>query len=287
MNQRAWVRNAAAVFLSSSVALVGVSAFAAEPASNIYQGYTIPSEQRGLNFNAPGVVSKVNVKEGDLVKKGQLLVEQDKTVEDAELEILRIDAESDLQIDAAKKELAEKKAEHEQNQLQLSKKVIGAFEVLRSKLEVDVSEARLFLAVQTKSQDSLKAEKVRKQIIQKQLFATTDGIVQAINIHEGELSSNDPKTPVISVVTNDPIYVEVDLPISEARHLKLHQKVPVQYEDDSNWQTAEIILVSPVANAMAHSQKVRLQLANPENLSAGLGVSVKLVEKVAAAASAR
>ena len=283
MNQLACFRNAvAALFLGSSI-MLGSSALAAETGPNIFPGYTTPSQNRGLNFNSPGVVSKVYVKEGDVVKNGQLLAEQDARVEEAELKVLEVDANSDLQVDAAKKEKIYKQLEVDQKQKELDQKVTSRFEFMEKKLDFDVAAARYDLALQTKLQDGLKAEKTRQMIAQKKLYSTTDGIVQQINVHEGELSSNDPKTPVVSVVTIDKLFVEVDLPIPDAKPLKVHQKILVQYEDDSKWRTAGIVLIYPVANAMAHTQKVRLELDNTENLSAGLGVQVKLGEKVAAA----
>src|SRR4051794_27780161 len=66
---------------SSSVALV-------EP------GITKPYEERKLQFNQPGVVMEVKVKPGDPIKVGQVLAQQDISVELAEREALEIEAKS-------------------------------------------------------------------------------------------------------------------------------------------------------------------------------------------------
>src|SRR5688572_20428372 len=44
-----------------------------------------PSDERELGFSQLGLISEVNVKDGDVIKKGQLLAKQDTTVEEAAL----------------------------------------------------------------------------------------------------------------------------------------------------------------------------------------------------------
>src|SRR5689334_5963631 len=79
--------------VAMTVVTFGAVSYAAPEASagdrpETYVGFTKPSEQRGLGFNGPGVVSKVYVKEGDSVKKGQLLAEQDSRAERADLSVM-------------------------------------------------------------------------------------------------------------------------------------------------------------------------------------------------------
>ena len=95
--------------------------------SGAYSGITNPSEQRGLNFNVPGVVSKIYVKEGDEVKKGMVVAQQDDTVEQAELVAKEAEAKSsELQIKAAQADLAQKKVEAVRSQTMFDKEGGGA-----------------------------------------------------------------------------------------------------------------------------------------------------------------
>jgi RND family efflux transporter MFP subunit len=287
MIKHAWVRHtAAAVILASTAVLAAPSARAADSIIT-YPGYTQPSEQRKLNFNGPGVVVKVHVKEGDFVKKGTLLAEQDDRVEQEHLKGAMIEANSKLQIDAAEATLAEKKVEYDKKKQMLDKKVIGALDVLEAELDVKISEARLKLASEDRQQKQAEVDETKAKIAQKKLYATTDGIVQQIGVHEGELASNDPKMSAVSMVTNEPLYVEVNLPITVTKDMQKGQKLQVRYEDEEKWQTAEVIYFNPVANPMARLQMVRLALENPNHYRAGLTVLVKLPEKLAAAQEAR
>jgi len=255
-----------------------------------YTGITKPSEQRGLNFNGPGVVAQVLVKEGDLVKKGQLLAKQDDRADQADLKTLEAKlASSDVEINADQAQADEKKVEWDQKVKGFKKNVFSDLDVRQAELEYTIAIARKDMATKDKEekQTEVDAQNVKLQL--RELRATTDGIVQQINIHEGELASNDPKAPVMSIVTNQPLYVEVYMPATVAKSFKPGQKLQVRYTDEhtDKWTNAEIVLLNPVANATTatSSQSVRLQLENTEGMRAGMHVLVKLPEVASAEAS--
>src|SRR2546421_4590806 len=281
-------KNATAYVALAVLALGTLGSAAPEPSTagrpaTTYTGFTKPSEQRGLAFNGPGLVLKVNVKEGDFVKKGQLLAEQDARAERADLAVLDAKAaEADVEIRAAESTLAEKTVEWQKKQILKKQNVATDLEVLQAKLEVDIETYKLDYSKQEKAEKFLEVDAQKAKLGLKELRATTDGIVQQINVHEGELSANDPKNPVMTVVTNEPLFVEVDLPAPVAKHLQLHEKLQVRYADEgeNDWQPAEIIFFNPVANytIAESSQHVRLQLENPNHLRSGMNMKIKLNE---------
>lgn len=236
----------------------------------------------------PGVVGKVLVKEGDVVKKGDLVAQQDDSVEQAELVVKEAEAKSSaLQIDAAKADLDQKKVELTRSENMYKKKVIGESELEKARLDVVIGEIRVRLAEQETQQKQLEAEAQKVKLAQKKLYTTIDGIVQRINVHEGELATNDPKTPCMQVVLNEPLYVEVDVQVAMVKGLQLKQKVEVRYTDENEWHAGELIYFNPVANAAAGTQRIRLQLDNPNHVRSGLQVEVRLGDKVALAQPAR
>src|SRR4051812_24629576 len=80
-------------------------------AANEERGFTVPSDEVELGFNIPGLVKDVMVKDGDAVKKGQLLAKQDTEVEEAELAKQDYQLKSNVQLRAAtaQRQLAEVK----------------------------------------------------------------------------------------------------------------------------------------------------------------------------------
>src|SRR5580704_8755382 len=91
-----WIQRGAPVIA------LGLAASASAADKMIYLGISKPSEQRDLVFNSPGIVAEEAVKEGDTVQKGQVLAVQDSTVEEAEKAKLELEANSALQVEAAK-----------------------------------------------------------------------------------------------------------------------------------------------------------------------------------------
>ena len=267
-------RQWAAVLVLTS-AFGAVCASGADSGSYKNPGITNPSEQRGLNFNVPGVVSKVFVTEGDIIKKGTLIAQQDDSVDLAEMKVKEADVTSSaLQIEAANTDLAQKKVEFARQTDMFAKGVAGKADVEKAKLDVDIGIIRVKLAQQETAQKQQEVEAERAKIAQKKLLSTIDGIVQKINVHEGELATNDPKTPCIQVVQNEPLYVEVDVPVNVAKELEIGQPMDVRYFSDTKWQATKIIYFNPVSNAAAGMQRVRLQMENPNHLRAGLQVEV-------------
>ncbi|HEX4793063.1 MAG TPA: efflux RND transporter periplasmic adaptor subunit [Humisphaera sp.] len=293
MSHIASLRLLAAVAFGGLVALGSqpAPAQAVDPSAGIYRGFTKPSEQRGLNFNVPGVVMKVHVKEGDFVKKGTLLAEQDDRVEVEHAKGIKIEANSKLQIVAAQAELDEKEFELGikkaafDKQTKIGKSMyFGATEteVRQAELDKAISEARQKLAVEQNEKSNFELAEENAKIEQKKLFATTDGIIQAINVHEGELTSNDPRTPAIEMVNNEPLFIEIDLPIKIADALKLNQKLQVRYDDTSaKPMTAEIVFFKPTADPATQQQHIRLQLENPDHMRSGHVVLVRVSDNMA------
>src|SRR4051812_44420279 len=80
---------------------------AAGGTSDILQNgvFTEPSKRVQLQFREMGLVRKVHVKEGDVVKADQLLMELDDDIDQAEFERLNNEAQSNARIDFYRSDL--------------------------------------------------------------------------------------------------------------------------------------------------------------------------------------
>ncbi len=248
-----------------------------------YEGITKPSEQRDLVFSSPGIVAEESVKEGDVVKKDQVLAVQDSTVEEAEKTKLELEANSALQEEAAKADYDTKVVDLKRKQKMFDEKVLGESELEEAKLATVIGEIRIRLAAQEQSKAKAElAEEVAK-IKLKSLISPIDGIVKKINTHVGEAPSNDANKPSMTVVKNDPMWVEVNLPKQVVINLHTQQSMQVRYADSDNWAPAEVIFIDPVADARSGTQFVRLQMPNPSGRQPGEQIQVKAPENVAEA----
>jgi multidrug efflux pump subunit AcrA (membrane-fusion protein) len=106
------------------------------------------------------------------------------------------------------------------------------------------------------------------------LRSPIDGVVETIDISVGEVT--DPQKPVLTVVKNDPLWVEFFLPTTQSRRLKVGTELQLRYPGDNQWMAAKVIYKAPVADAQSDTQKIRLEMPNQAGHDTGLQVVVKL-----------
>ena len=203
-----------------------------------------PIEKREQNFDVPGVIDKVLVKEGDTVKAGQLIAQQDTAADEAHLKSAELVANSDLEIDAEDAQLRKDKVDLSRKEELIKTQSINPSELEEAQLAVTIDDLKLKHAKEDKEKASYDVAESKAKIKLKQMYARVDGVVSQIATHEGELA--DTQHPAITIVKNDVLYVEVDLPADVVRRLKAAgMKTPLQvrYVDEGEkgvWRDATI-----------------------------------------------
>lgn len=257
------------------------------PLEDEERGITEPSEMSELAFALPGVVIDVPVKLGDVVKKGQLLAQQDESVEKAEL-IVRMQEKQEalLQITAAEKEYATKTVAFNRQDDLVKKNLTSKTEWETAKLDMEIAKVRGDLAKETVKKTDAQIEEQQIKISLKKLVAPYDGIVKKIDADRGE--TGDPQKPAMIIVSNNPLWVKIDLASEKAKHLKLGQELQVRYGDEAQARKAKVIFLDPVVDAASDTRIVRLEMENADNRESGLQVLVKLpqVERTSTAVAA-
>ena len=278
-------------FLRSLAMVAGVCAlpfvFAAAESASLEgeEAITKPSEQRELSFSTPGLIVKVDVKEGDVVKKDQVLILQDDRIGQEALKELEIKANSRLQIDFAEKDVEHKKVNLARKERGLLNDSVSRSEYEEVKLEVALAETRLKLAAQEQSLSKIALEKQKAENDQKRMVSPIPGAIRKLEAGEGEQA--DPSKPALIVVQNDPLWVELNLETTKAKNLKLGQEVKVRYVEEAEWRAAKIIFFDPVVDAASDTQLIRLELKNPENRASGMQAVVKMPDAKPVEAAAR
>ena len=271
---------------AAGLALLGAASAWSRADETLYPGFTKPSESRDVTFNGPGVVSEEPVKEGDVVTEGQRLAVQDSVLEEAAVKVAEVEANSDLQIVAAKADHDAKVVELTRKQEMRKDNVVGESELEEAKVNEVIAAIRIQLAQQEKEKAMAEVGEEQAKIKLKQLSSPVAGIVAKINTHVGEAASSDVSKPIMTIIKNDPLYVEVELPTAVVKNVHNRQMMDVRYVGEDKWVEAEVIFVAPEADARSDRQKVRLQLANSSGRQSGLQVQVKAPEAVATASQA-
>lgn len=267
------------------VALCLAAASVSFGADLVEKGVTQPSARKELAFAFQGIIGKVSVKDGDTVKAGQELMRQDDRLEMPRLEGLKLDADRSLLTKAKQATLDNKRVELKRKEESWKKGSTTESEYQLAQLDVVLAEAEVELARHDGLVKQAEVNTQSARVEKLTLAAPVDGVIEKVIQTEGESASYEKAS--IVMVTNDPMWIEVKtLPASVVQKLKKGDTLAVRYPGEEDWKPAAINYIAPVADARAGTQGIRLEMANPEKRSTGLGIDVKIPSQQVAAVGA-
>jgi membrane fusion protein (multidrug efflux system) len=207
------------------------------------QGVTVAAEM-------PGKVTQIAFEPGSMVKKGELLLKQDTSSEQA-------------QLPGAEASVTLAKANLERARELLAQKII-------SQAEFDSAEASFKVAVAA-------AESIRATIGKKTLRAPFAGRLGIRLVNLGQILQEG--DPVVSLQTLDPIYVDFLLPQQQLAEIRTG--LPVRVTTDAlPGQRVEgfITTINPEVDAATRNIRLQAKVSNPEGqLRPGMYVTVAVV----------
>ncbi len=231
------LRTAAPWLVGAAVLLHSVRSLAAD--GSWVNGVTEPIKDVTLAFPIVGVVGARPLEEGSTVRKGQVVIELDKQLEELDLERKRLSRE------LAASELERLKSLAQRNAISVSKEEI---EKKRSEFEITKVDHELAAAV----------------LKRRQLISPIDGQVAQFYKDVGEKCED--QQPVVRIVDTRRCHLVANLEPSLAQSLRLNQKVRVEVLIGDSPVTVEgtLIYLSPVADAASGLLRIKAVFENPE-----------------------
>jgi RND family efflux transporter MFP subunit len=244
-----------------------------------FEAVTKPSSDIELSFVRGGRVAQVLVKEGDVIKAGQLLASQDDKVEQIQLLQLKAKATNQTRIRAAEAQMLQKEEDLKKIEGARKKGAATDWEVEHARLDVRIARLSLQLARFEHEQDHDKYEQAKADVDRMHLVSPIDGRVEEVDIEPGE--SAQPMKATMRVVKTDPLWIDVIAPLDLARQLKNGQSAEVIFPGSEPQGLGErmkgrISFVSAVSRAASDTLRIRVEVPNPEGRPAGERVSVGL-----------
>ncbi len=226
-----------------------------------------------LAMTVAGRIEGVAVREGDRVRRGQLLLHLDRTLEELEVRRRRVLLEDDSRI----QELKEKE-----------KTLLSQVESLRPLLESGAVSRKQFedeelaLGAVAAERSTLLANKKREQVEldlaienyeRRHLRAPINGVVSKILLRLGE--SVGPNEPVVHVVDVSKVRFMGTLPSHSGARLKVGQSVTLKLGTEMLTRQGRVVFVSPVTDAASGLIEVIAEFDN-EDGSVRPGISGRL-----------
>ena len=224
---------------------------------------------------APGVIDKVLVDRGDIVAKGQAIVQFQVHVERAALAVARERAahKGEATVATSSQELARRELERANELYQqnfVSKNYLD-----KQRAEAGVAGGRSDQAAERRSLATREVDLAAAQLEQRTIRAPISGVVVERFASPGELVD---QKPMLRIAAIDPLRVDVLVPAAAFGQIQLGMTGSVVPELlNRKAQTATVKTVDRVIDAASNTFRVRLELPNPGNaLPAGLRCKVEL-----------
>jgi RND family efflux transporter MFP subunit len=239
--------------------------------SSAINAITNPSKDVTLSFVQAGSIASINYREGDLVKVGDVLVQQDDTVEQIRLAQLEAESKDTSKVKAA--ELTLKQRNVDLKRVKAAGAAVTETEVDYAELNLQIAELQLRVAEIQHEQANKKYEEAKSQIERMRLKSPIEGRIEKIEIESGE--SVRALDNVVRVVRTDPLWIDADVDLAETSKLEYGDRAIVQFPAP-NETTVEgtIIFIASVADAASDTLRVRIQTPNKSNRPAGERVGV-------------
>ena len=202
------------------------------PGSAFFSGQTEAHRKSTLTPKVSSTVTRVHVRDGDVVKSGQALV----TLDTRDFQLRMQQAEAALQ--AAKVQLDSAKLDWDRTKALLADKAVP-------QSQFDMVDARYKGAQAGVLQAETAVAMGRKALSDATVRAPFNGIIVKRMVNEGEYASVMPATPLVSIEEVDPIDLRIQIPSSELVKITAGDMVRARFP--ATGQTVEARLARVVA----------------------------------------
>ena len=239
-----------------------------------------PSRDAVMGFTLSTSVREVLVSGGQQVKAGDLLIRGDDIEDKAEAEFQRTRADTELPVERAKLQRDAAQIEYDIQVETMAQGAGSPAELRRTESALDLAKIDLELAMLNQVMSSLQADRAEARVTKLNLRAPFDGVVDLIEVDVGQ-SVRDGE-PVVRVLSVDPLWIDVPTPTSLTMQLGLKPGSPawvlLQEDVAERVYVAEVLEVSPTADATSGDRRVRVQMDNKIGLVPGVNCWVRFTE---------
>lgn len=208
-----------------------------------------PSKEIAIASQVQGVVKRVNAERGEKVKKGQVLLTLETSLEM-------------VMIDLAREKVEFAKRKSQRNEELIEKNILTAFEVDEILTEQKISELEL--------------RRAEVSLQQKIVYSPVNAVVVERLVSKGEYAGVE---PLIQLAVLNPLHAQVVMKADNYGQVKKGMKVEVVPEDKDTVYLGKVKIVDQIIDAASGTFGVIIEIPNPKfELVAGLKCRVHYLE---------
>ena len=264
--------------LALVAALVTNSAAAQPIAQRRFDCVVEPQQVVKLASQATGLITRLDVDRGDVIRKGQVLGTLSDEVERANLALARARATNNHDIAGGQARLAYLQRKSGRASQLVTGNLVSRNTSEEAEAEMKVAENQLRLAVLNHQVAQLEVAQAEALLRQRALVSPIDGVVMERLLRPGEFRND--QSPVFSLAQIDPLRVEVFVPASFHGQVRAGMAGEVTPEAGlAGPLRAVVTVVDPVMDSASGTFGVRLSLPNAAlALPAGIRCSVRFAD---------
>ena len=234
-----------------------------------------PYDEISIGIPVEGLIQTVPVDRGDWVKKGQVIVTLESSMEEATVAFAKAKAEAEAALKNSQVKIGFTSRKHERALELLKSNSIAQHEMDEAQMEKSLAEVLHREASENRRLAELDLNRASVALELRTIRSPINGVVVDRLLSPGELARQ--QTPVMKLAQIDPLRVEVFAPISLLGKLKTGMRADVRPEGKGQpVYQAKVMVVNKVVDSASGTFGVRLEMPNPNNtIPAGLACTVE------------
>lgn len=241
-------------------------------------GMMMPHQIVEIRSPVEGIVEKIQVDRGDLVRKDQVLVVLVSEPEKAAVDLWQFRMNMEAATNAAKARLDVLTRKADRVRELFSEKIVSQAEYEEAEAERKLAEAEVLEARENRKLAELELHRAQEVLDMRSIKSPFSGVVIERNLNPGAVALSDDRKPILKLAAIDPIYVDAVAPVSLLGRFKVGDKIVVFPEVPADSQfTAAIKKVDLVADASSGTFAIRAELPNSKfSIPAGVKCRIRV-----------
>lgn len=240
------------------------------------EGVVRPLHRIKLNSQLTGRIKGISTKEGALVKKGDILIELDDSLQRAAVEKATLQVQDIARSKTASFRLLEARAVLDQMKSAFQKEAAAEWEVRRAELQVNLAKMEVKVEAEEKAKNEVLLGAEKERLAMHLIKAPIDGTVRKILAEPGQTVSAS--EPVVELVDLSSLKAEFFLPISWYDKLQAGKDYVIRAGEPVNQMlTVKLETADRALDSASQTFRAVFQLSNPHSsLPSGFQVSFPL-----------
>jgi RND family efflux transporter MFP subunit len=242
--------------------------------------FTTPVQQSEMGFSFPTEVREILVKGGDRIEEGELLIRARDGEAVANMELRKIQAENEKDIEAAQVGLRLREIQLRAAEEAFADGAVSDLERDEAQAQRDRAEIEVRIAREAKKEAEVLYERAIAELDRYRIYAPFDGLVENVEVSVGQ--SVTETEPVIKVVNIDTLRMRVPTPTRERIERNLKRGDPawviMDIPGEKKVYVGEVSEVSPVGDFPSGKTNVFVEVKNMDGAPAGVAAWVRYTE---------